>query len=268
MLEEIRLIDQDGNAIISKQNKADIAIKRFREFEPEEGYFLAFSGGKDSCVIKALADMAGVKYTANYQMTTIDPPDLIYFIREHHKDVIWTRPEKTFLQELVYRGFPMRQARWCCEYLKEGVGEGVVVIGIRWAESARRSKRKMVEACTKNKNKWYLSPIIDWTDADVWEFIREYNIPYCKLYDEGWKRIGCLACPMARPEQRQFELDRYPGFEKVYRIAFKKMYQNKIDTGKKSVQRWKDSDEMFDWWMTGKGSTKQVEGQQCFMFGD
>ena len=266
MLSEIKLIDENGNASVNKQNKVDIAIKRFKEFEPKKGYYLAFSGGKDSCVIKALADMAGVKYKAHYQVTTIDPPDLVYFIREHHKDVEWHHPERTFMQEMVRRGFPMRQSRWCCEYLKEGVGDGIVVIGIRAAESKSRAKRKMIAACTKDKNKWYLSPIIDWTDGDVWEFIKKNNIPYCKLYDEGWKRIGCLACPMARPEQRRKELDRYPGFEKTYRIYFDKLYKNKKEAGKTSVDRWNDGQEMFEWWMTGKGYAKEVEGQQCFRF--
>ena len=49
----IRQINMYGN------DKVETAIKRFQTFEPPEGYYLAFSGGKDSCVIKALADMRG-----------------------------------------------------------------------------------------------------------------------------------------------------------------------------------------------------------------
>ena len=64
-----------------------VAIDRLRAFEPPEGYYLAFSGGKDSVVIKALADMAGVKYDAHYNHTSVEPPELVQFVREHHKDV-------------------------------------------------------------------------------------------------------------------------------------------------------------------------------------
>lgn len=52
------------------ENKIKNAIELLRQFEPPEGYYLAFSGGKDSVVIKALADMAGVKYDAHYNLTT------------------------------------------------------------------------------------------------------------------------------------------------------------------------------------------------------
>ena len=50
------------------RDKVDKAIMRLQTYEPPEGYYLCFSGGKDSCVIKALADMAGVKYDAQVRL--------------------------------------------------------------------------------------------------------------------------------------------------------------------------------------------------------
>lgn len=69
------------------KNKIDVAIERLKTFEPPEGYYLCFSGGKDSVVIKALADMAGVKYDAHYNVTSVDPPELVRFIKDKHPDV-------------------------------------------------------------------------------------------------------------------------------------------------------------------------------------
>ncbi len=63
-------------------SKIEVAIERLRMFEPEAGYYLAFSGGKDSVVIKALADMDKVKYDAHYNVTSVDPPELVRFIEE------------------------------------------------------------------------------------------------------------------------------------------------------------------------------------------
>lgn len=77
---------------MSGLDRVEVAIKRLQTFEPPEGYYLAFSGGKDSVVIKALADMAGVKYDAHYNVTSVDPPELIQFVREHHTDVKWEFP--------------------------------------------------------------------------------------------------------------------------------------------------------------------------------
>lgn len=53
----------DANGVT--RDKVQIAIDRLRSFEPEEGYFLAFSGGKDSQCVYHLAKMAGVKFDAH-----------------------------------------------------------------------------------------------------------------------------------------------------------------------------------------------------------
>ncbi len=238
----------------------DLAIKRLKEFEPPEGYYLAFSGGKDSVVLKDLANKAGVKYDAHYSVTTIDPPELIRFMRHFHPDVIWERPEKAFLTRLVEKGFPRRQGRWCCEEYKERGGSGrLVITGIRAAESVQRGKRRMVENCYKDHTKHYLHPIIDWTEEDIWRYIRTNNIPYCELYDEGFKRIGCLFCPMLYYKRRQAEVRRYPRYAEAFRRAFRKLYAK----GRDSTKRWASGDEIFEWWI-GDGS--DTRGQQIMHF--
>lgn len=230
-------------------NMIDVAVLRLKEFEPEEGYYLAFSGGKDSCVIKALADIAGVKYDAHYNMTTIDPPELVQFIREFHSDVQIHKPERSFFQEMQKRGFPTRRSRWCCEVLKEHGGEHrFVITGVRWAESQKRAGRRLLETCYKDSLKHYLNVIVDWTDADVWEFIKSNKVPYCKLYDEGFKRIGCLLCPVSG-SHRQVEADRYPKMTKAFILNFEKLYESRKSAGADSVKRWKSGAEMFSWWM-------------------
>lgn len=231
-------------------NKVEKSIMRLKHFEPDEGYYLAFSGGKDSITIKHLADRAGVDYDAHYNVTTIDNPELVYFIKENYTDVEFERPEKPFLEELLYHGFPIRQQRWCCEIYKEGGGSGRrVVTGIRKAESYSRSKRNMIESCHKDTSKGYLHPIIDWKDEDVWEYIETNNIKYCKLYDEGYYRLGCLFCPMKPNKTRRREAKQYPKYRDLFIRYFKKLYQKRKDNGKTSVDRWKDGEEMFWWWL-------------------
>ena len=170
-----------------ERDKVQVAIERLRTFEPSEGYYLAFSGGKDSCTIKALADMAGIKYDAHYNLTTVDPPELVRFIREKHPDVVIDRPERSMWEWIVREQYPpTRVQRYCCKHLKERGGAGrVVLTGIRAEESSKRAKRNMVEQCYKVQ-KSYVHPIIDWTAYDVWAFIRERSIPVCGLYSEGF----------------------------------------------------------------------------------
>nr|DAP14477.1 MAG TPA: FAD SYNTHETASE [Caudoviricetes sp.] len=71
------------------RTKLDIAIQRLKSFELPEGYFLAFSGRKDSEAIYHLAKMTGVKFETHYHVTSVDPPELNSFIREHYPDVIF-----------------------------------------------------------------------------------------------------------------------------------------------------------------------------------
>lgn len=63
------------------KDRVQQAIERLQLFEPEEGYYLAFSGGKDSVTVKALMDMADVKYDAHYDVTSVDPPELVQFVK-------------------------------------------------------------------------------------------------------------------------------------------------------------------------------------------
>ena len=106
--------------------------------------------------------------------------------------------------------------------------------------------RKMVEQCYK-LSKTVVNPIIDWDDGDVWEFIHEYNIPYCKLYDEGWKRLGCIGCPMATKQHREQEFERWSKFKDMYIKAFDKCVEKMHERGRET--EWKSGRDMFNWWM-------------------
>ena len=130
--------------------KVKASIERIRAFEPEEGYYLAFSGGKDSVVCKALLDMAGVKYDAHYRVTSVDPPELVQFIRNKHPDVSRDIPRYSdgspiTMWNLIPRKLmpPTRIVRYCCSSLKESGGDGrMTVTGVRWAESVNRQRNQ------------------------------------------------------------------------------------------------------------------------------
>ncbi len=103
--------------------------------------------------------------------------------------------------------------------------------------------RKMIEQCYR-LSKVCVNPIIDWTTEDVWEFIREYKVPYCKLYDEGYKRLGCIGCPMSSNQEK--ELERYPKYKQAYINAFQRMIkQFDPDRG----TDWKCGEDVYNWWI-------------------
>lgn len=87
-----------------------------------------------------------------------------------------------------------------------------------------RENARIVEMCYKNHTT-LINPIIDWTTAEVWEFLREYEVPYCCLYDEGFDRLGCIGCPMGSRSQRLMEFERWPKYKNLYMLAFEKMVE-------------------------------------------
>ena len=267
-------IGQDG---IETHDKVQIGIQRLKSFEPEDGYYLAFSGGKDSCVLKKLCDLAGVKYDAHYSVTTVDPPELVRFIKKYHPDVqferqYWDDEKKkpiTMWNLIPHKLMPpTRLARYCCAYFKETNGTGrVTLTGVRWAESVNRLKhrslaengpkvlfssdneeaKRMVEQCYK-RSKVTVNPIIDWSDDDVWEFIEEYDVTYCELYDQGYKRLGCIGCPI-NPETASRDFFRYPKYKLLYLKAFEAMLEERKRRGKPTTLKWETAEDVMRWWL-------------------
>jgi phosphoadenosine phosphosulfate reductase len=273
------------NTIFGERNKVKNAIERLKMFEPSEGYYLAFSGGKDSQTIYHLAWEAGVKFDAHYNLTTVDPPEVVHFIKNNYPDVSIDKPELTMWQLIVKKLMPpTRLARYCCEYLKEHGGEGrICVTGVRWAESTKRKNnraaielitsdnkkkillndndegRRMFENC-QLKGKQIINPIIDWTEQDVWDFLNYRNIKHCSLYDEGFKRIGCIGCPMAGKDGMIKEFKRWPQYYKGYLRAFEKMVKAREERGiNKEPTNWHTAQEVMHWWIYGQ--EKIPEGQ-------
>lgn len=254
---------------ISLPEKIAESLQLLKDFEADaleysdSGYFLCFSGGKDSVVIKDLTVKSGVKFTSNYSVTTIDPPELTRFIKHFHPDTVWHRPEIPMLKMVVKRGLPTRRLRWCCEaYKEQGGKKQVKVMGVRAAESPRRARQwEHVTAWKGKKNGWVLSPILTWTNKDVWDYIRINNVPYCSLYDEGQKRIGCVGCPMTKIE---YQFKRWPHFEKLWRKAARRRWDYRLSQGgdmPRHHRQFKNADEWFDWWMSNKSMPKENDCQ-------
>lgn len=107
--------------------------------------------------------------------------------------------------------------------------------------------RRVVEQCYK-RHKTTVNPIIEWTDTDVWEFIKSENIQYCGLYDEGFARLGCIGCPMARRHGREREFLRWPKYKDAYLFSFGQMIKERERRGK-SNETWETPLDVFRWWM-------------------
>lgn len=228
-------------------------------YDDEGNLWLAFSGGKDSQALIHIAQLAGVKFKAYFSPTSVDPPEVIRFIRKNYPEVEFNPLKKSIYSEFLKRKcLPSMKIRWCCAEFKEKGGTNkVVLVGVRNSESVKRSKRKEVEVtnhkfsgdfdgfnewseerrikkqkklakdkaqfdqfsehkeqmvtCINGKDKIVVSPIIHWSDDDVWEFLNDVvRVPHCELYDKGRTRIGCIMCPMSKRSQKLKDIEEYP----------------------------------------------------------
>ena len=231
------------------EKKVDFAIKLLQSIPTDEGPIeLSYSSGKDSDVILELAKMAGIPYRAIYKATTIDPPGTIAHAKEMGAEVI--HPKKTFFQLVSESGFPSRFSRECCSVLKEYKVCDRAIQGIRRSESRKRAERyKEPEECRvyskKEKVKIYL-PILEWTDQDVEEFIKERNIKCHPLYyREGQfdvtKRLGCMGCPLASRKKRIQFFKENPRWLKAWIRAGQKRYTSEKYQNGKANFKFKDA---------------------------
>lgn len=273
-------------------NKVDTAIERIRAFDPlalgmDQPYYVAYSGGKDSDVIRILFELAeNVKYDLVHNHTTVDAPETVHYVRSIPGIQI-SYPKLSMWQLIVkMRMPPTRKMRYCCSYLKEQGGrDRFTVTGVRWAESVKRKanrggvevqtsnrkkglilnadndeSRRLMETC-QLKGKRVLNPIIDWSDDDVWEFLDYYGCESNPLYQCGYKRVGCVGCPMAGSKGQKKEFERYPKYKENYIRTFQRMVVAAEKEGKSNLT-WRTGQQVFDWWLSDYKVLEEVDEDQ------
>uniref|UniRef100_A0A6M3LVY5 Putative phosphoadenosine phosphosulfate n=1 Tax=viral metagenome TaxID=1070528 RepID=A0A6M3LVY5_9ZZZZ len=250
--------------LLTGQTKTEIAIDFIREHEPEEGYFVGFSGGKDSIVVLDLVQKAGVKHQAYYSATGIDPPEVVKFINTNYPYVIHKRPNhkgiKSFYGMIPVIGYPTNFARWCCDKLKKDPTRSIPlpnrIMGIRAEESSNRAKRGQISHFKKMKQ-WLYKPIFYWLEWEVWDYIEANNLPFPSMYDEGFSRIGCVICPfICGKNQAQIERnrDRWPKHYAAFDKAMRRLWDDRESVRQRKRGFANTFEEFLDNWYHGNRS--------------
>ena len=211
---------------------------------------------------------AGVRHFYLHSITGIDPPELVYFQRRNfqmYQDVGLTAYDVMYKNSIwrlmLQKKFPpLRRMRWCCAHLKERrseeYGSAILALGVRKYESTRRAKsrdelkiaahgpnrqghimawdnhenRGTFETCYAQAEK-RVNPLAHWPDSYIWDYSREAGLEQCGLYGEGFRRLGCIGCPMAREKERRREFDRWPKFREQWIRIFDRVIRSGLTGG-------------------------------------
>ncbi len=197
---------------------------------------VSFSGGKDSTVVSDVVRRALGRSDVLHIFgdTTLEDENTYAYVREFREEnplvpFFEERAEHDFHALVDEIGPPSRVMRWCCTIFKAGpinnllqrLGDQKVLTfyGIRRDESVRRSKyhrlydeqgARIREVLKVDSDDEYngvtrgakigqqitASPIIDWTEFDVWLYILLNEVHFNKSYRLGYTRVGCWLCPL------------------------------------------------------------------------
>lgn len=278
------------------------AIDILRTFASDDPYQLAYSGGKDSDVILHLAKKAQVPFKAVHNLTTVDAPETVRYVKSK-KDVTIEYPSMSMWQLIVkHKTPPTRIFRYCCSELKEHSGKGKKTItGVRKAESRSRSNNQGIVTFPKpNKtikgsvdngdvlaNRKGGVIVLNYENADTHRMVEqcyrtsktlvnpilEWDDDYLWWYirHEGIEinplyKGGCsrIGC-IGCPmagKNRYREFEQYPKYKEAYIRTFDRMLEHRKQCGNKNVMGWKTGQGVFDWWM----EDEKITGQYSMTF--
>lgn len=276
----------------------------------EKPLLLTYSGGKDSDVCLSLAQKAGIPYEVCHSLTTADAPQTIQHVRQVfralelqgvHCEIIYPHylGARTSMWSLIPAKSmpPTRQARYCCEILKETAGQHrAIITGVRWDESASRRTRGEFEAIGEKKSdrisvmpeneyeQTYLSDEFflnndndvrrDWMENCVKQRKTTCNPiidwPDRVIWDyirQEHVEINVLyECGFSRVgcigcpmagKVRNFEFKTFPNYKKMYMKAFERMLEARKKKGS-LLTSWKSAKDVWDWWMEDKNLDGQL----------
>jgi phosphoadenosine phosphosulfate reductase len=168
-----------------------------------------FTGGKDSLTVLHLFKRAGggeVPVPVLNLDTTVKFKEIIEFrdriAKEWNLDLIITTNEEGVKQVRI-----AEDKDRCCHLLKteainmavEEHGWKALATGVRWDEQPARINE---EYFSERPEHTRVQPILHFSELDIWAYIEKYNLPYCELYDQGYRSLGCEPCTQKSTRQR------------------------------------------------------------------
>ena len=184
-----------------KIQKSHQIIKQALQHFPSHEVTVAWTGGKDSTVLLHMIRMIfknTVPFPVMFNDSTMEFEAIYDFIRfltekwELKLTVIPNNPRE--LEEFQKTKSPYRKKELSRLMKIHAINRFLTtnnvkafIAGIRWDEHRARSKETYF---SPRKNHTRIHPILHFTEADIWTYIKKFGVPYVKLYDQGYRSLG------------------------------------------------------------------------------
>jgi len=140
---------------------------------------------------------------------------------------------------------PFKISNKCCDIMKKNPAHAYEkqtsrqpLIGTMACDSALRQQSIMLHGCNAYDMAHPASrPLSMWTEYDVWEYLRTFNVPYSEIYDMGYTRTGCMFCMFGlhMEMRKRTHLHRFERMKKTH----PKIYEYCMEQlGLKEVLKW------------------------------
>lgn len=189
---------------VERENKSlEVLRQALQRFASHE-IAVAFTGGKDSLVVLDLVRRAGggqIPMLVLHVDTTVDFPEIYEYRDRLARDwnfQLVVHQNREALAEAPPTDDP-QFCIFCTKRLKtEALNQAIqkyrwraLITGVRWDEHQARSQEAYFSPRTGHMR---VHPILHFRERDVWEYIEKHHLPYCSLYDKGYRSLGCVPC--------------------------------------------------------------------------
>jgi phosphoadenosine phosphosulfate reductase len=206
-------------AVVEKES---VPVDRLNEMQPEELLRWAWENhGKRAGIVTSFQNTGCVtidmahRVAPELRVLTVDPLrlhaetyDFIEKVEQHYGiSVERFRPDPARVARMVknhgeFLFFDTKEKQeYCCQIRKVEPNRralatlDVWITGLRRDQSENRKETEKVSVIQQDGRKIIkISPLVDWTEAHVREYVKENGVPNSPLYDQGYTSIGCKIC--------------------------------------------------------------------------
>lgn len=195
---------------------------------------IACSFGKDSIALLHLALQQDSEIPVLFTDTSVKFQETYDFL--HHMEREWSLNLHKVRTEWSKEQWERSKVE-CCQALKvepfnrlvTDLGLEAVMVAIRKDEHPARAKARYFDRLGGvthiekiEFDHWRVHPLLDWSEHDVWSYIKENDLPYSQLYDQGYRSIGCEPCtkPSVDSERSGREHDKELVLDRLRRLGY------------------------------------------------